>query len=115
MEVDEGEWRQMEVDEGELGLMEVDDGGWRLMEVDAWRTFFSLPTKDLGVHWIDSIWKKNTQKLLLQISCTMILGPHKLKNLQTQTYFWPKKLGGEQERGMEIVCTSVCVRSLAGF
>lgn len=58
-----------------------------------WRTFFSLQTKDLGVHSIDSIWNKNTQKLSLQISCTMILGLHKLKNLQTQTYFWPKKLG----------------------
>lgn len=55
------------------------------------------PFLALGVHLIDGIWK-NTQKLLLQISCTMILGPHKLKNLQTQTYFWPKKLGREQER-----------------
>lgn len=55
------------------------------------------PFLALGVHSIDGIWK-NTQKLLLQISCTMILGPHKLKNLQTQTYFWPKKLGREQER-----------------
>ena len=62
-----------------------------------WRTFFSLPAKDLGVRSIDSIWK-NTQKRLLQISCTMILGPHKLKNLQTQTYFWPTKLGREQEQ-----------------
>ena len=44
------------------------------------------PFLALGVHSIDGIWK-NTQKLLLQISCTMILGPHKLKNLQTQTYF----------------------------
>ena len=55
------------------------------------------PFLALRVHSIDGIWK-NTQKLLLQISCTMILGPHKLKNLQTQTYFWPKKLGREQER-----------------
>lgn len=63
-----------------------------------WRTFFSLPTEDLGARSIDSIWNKNTQKLPLQISLNMILGPHKLKNLQTQTYFWPKKLGGEQEQ-----------------
>ena len=55
------------------------------------------PFLPLGVRSIDGIWK-NTQKLLLQISCTMILAPHKLKNLQTQTYFWPKKLGREQER-----------------
>ena len=55
-----------------------------------WRTFFSLATEDLGACSIDSIWNKNTQKLPLQISCTMILGPHKLKNLQTQTFLAQK-------------------------
>ena len=35
----------------------------------------------------------------------MFLEPDKLKNLQTQAYFWPKKLGWEQGRWMEIICT----------